>query len=303
MEPVGDRGFQYRLVRGFPTLDHQVWLEKVLREAKRMRLRGLLWALLGIIVSASSTAAKSHYFPPRQGLSSTYGGSPMEIARTVEVQPRSGSYIWNGPLGTRDVRIDEAGRLLEVTEDGERLLIDFEATEGSIWTVEGVDDDLVTGSSFEVADRSAAVGVSIGRFRDVLHLVVRPRDGLADAGLMDLWFAPDVGLVKWVELTIAGPQTYELTRLVYNDGTLANHNTVSHSLFDVTVSTAYCRGRSGGVPSRATTPSGSPRWTGKLPGQARSGSFWPDSDWATFKSDGRNWRFRCLFRLLTHGRT
>ena len=95
----------------------------------------------------------------------------MEIARTVEVQPRSGSYIWNGPLGT----------------------------------VEGVDDDLVTGSSFEVADRSAAVGVSIGRFRDVLHLVVRPRDGLADAGLMDLWFAPDVGLVKWVELTIAGP--------------------------------------------------------------------------------------------------
>jgi hypothetical protein len=40
---------------------------------------------------------------------------------------------------------------------------------------------------------------------------VRPNPELADAGLTDLWFAPRVGLVRWIEQSIAGPVAYVLT--------------------------------------------------------------------------------------------
>jgi hypothetical protein len=46
---------------------------------------------------------------------------------------------------------------------------------------------------------------------------MRPRAGLADAGITDMWFAPGAGLAKWSEITIAGPRSFALT--AFSSGT------------------------------------------------------------------------------------
>ncbi len=171
--------------------------------------------LIAWVLLIHPAGAQTPYFPTGDGLSSTFVGQPTEIARTVTLNPVADLYRWDGPFGPRVIGMTEAGQLFEVKDGGRRLLIDLEASVGETWTVSGLDDDLVSGSMFTVADRGATLSVPLGTYSDVIHLAVRPRDGLADAGTTDLWFAPAVGLIKWQEITIAGPQSYELARLVF----------------------------------------------------------------------------------------
>ena len=63
-----------------------------------------------------------------------------------------------------------------------------------------------------VVSRSDRVATPFGSFTNCILLTVRPREGLFDAGVSRMWFAPGVGLVKWSETWIGGERVHELTR-------------------------------------------------------------------------------------------
>jgi hypothetical protein len=60
---------------------------------------------------------------------------------------------------------------------------------------------------------SRTVTVPYGRYAESIHLRIRPRNGLCDAGLTDMWFVPNIGLVKWSTMWIGGVRTHELSDL------------------------------------------------------------------------------------------
>lgn len=166
---------------------------------------------------------RTDYFPTRVGMTWVYVGQPMEIARQVRLAgaerslpPRT--YFWDFQ-GQRRIRKADDGRIFEVREGKERLLLDLNAAEGASWTIEGGGEDILDGSVMTVISRTGRVEVPEGIFENVLHLGIKPNPHLSDAGVTEAWFAPGVGLVKWTETTIAGPQTYELAKFdpAYSD--------------------------------------------------------------------------------------
>ena len=169
--------------------------------------------LLVMIVLPGLASAQTEYFPLHSDAQWTYGGSPMEIARTMTLSAgadSAGTHAWSGPFGDQRVHLTEDGELYEVIDSGRRLLLDFGASEGTSWTIDATSDDLVSGSRVTVSARNQTKIVSFGTFEAVIHFEVIPPDGLRDAGLTDLWFAPKVGLIGYEEITVAGPQIYEL---------------------------------------------------------------------------------------------
>lgn len=178
-------------------------------------------SLLLMIALPGVARAQIDYFPLHTDALWTYGGSPMEIARTLTMQATSdsssGVYSWDGPFGRRTVRLNDDGQLIDVAGDTETILLDFSAEPGASWTID-LGDDILTGSLVSVESRDVEKSVSFGAFENVLHFAVTPPAGLRDAGLTDLWFAPKIGLIAYEEVTIAGPQTYELAAMAIPGG-------------------------------------------------------------------------------------
>jgi len=162
-------------------------------------------------------------FPAQVGMSWTYAGSPMEMARSVrivgeEITADGSLYVWwDGFQGRHAVRKDADGRVLSLRAGEWQMLFDLVANEGTTWTIGkgGEGEDLLDGSTVTVVSRSAQIRVPYGAFEPCVELGLRPDPGLADAGVTRMWFAPGVGLLKWEETTIAGPQTYELVNFAY----------------------------------------------------------------------------------------
>ncbi len=201
-----------------------------------MRLRSALILALGFLIVADahsgvrqsepsdsvSADSEGTYFPLKHGLTWTYGGSPIEVARvlrSVAVSDTSGriATVWDGFSGSRIVEVRSGSQVWELRDGEQRMLLDLAADEGAKWTIAGLEggDDLLDGTTIAMAGRAVAVRTPYATLENCLHLAMRPNPNLADAGLTEAWFAPGLGLVKWVETTIAGPQTYELTGLGY----------------------------------------------------------------------------------------
>ena len=144
----------------------------------------------------------------------TYGDRKIRV--TVPIRTVYGpAYGLEGLLQNRIIRKDEGGKILELRNDDWRLLFDLNAAEGTTWkldTSQG-EDDLLDGATVTVASRSERVKVPYGKFEKSIHLILRPRPGLADAGITDLWFVPGVGLVKGSEVWIGGSRSFNLTTL------------------------------------------------------------------------------------------
>ena len=105
------------------------------------------------------------------------------------------------------------GKVMELRGDTWRLLFDLGAEEQATWTIQapGEQVDLLDGARVTVESRSDAVTTPFGLFAHTIRLALQPRDGLFDAGVSQMWFAPGVGLVKWSESWIGGERMHALT--------------------------------------------------------------------------------------------
>jgi len=155
------------------------------------------------------------YFPLTAGSTWSYTGSPLKTARLVRVIDVEESaegvvFVWDGFSGERVVRKDDDGKVYYRSGDSWELLFDLGAEKDVSWTIGGPEGDLLAGSVAAVVSREEVVRLPFGVVEESLHLAIRPSPSLADAGLLEIWFGPGLGVIKWVEQTFAGPQTYEL---------------------------------------------------------------------------------------------
>lgn len=88
---------------------------------------------------------------------------------------------------------------------------------GTSWRMElepvddaGTPGDCVNGSRLAIVSRSERLEVPAGSFANVVHVRFQPP--CADAGILEEWFAPGVGLVRRVENSFAGPVVSDLVR-------------------------------------------------------------------------------------------
>jgi hypothetical protein len=99
-----------------------------------------------------------------------------------------------------------------------------------------VDLDGVPGMSFDsplgvcqnsaiIDDRELTITTPAGRFEGVVR--VDFSGNCADAGLGSVWFAPQVGVVRYTEQSIVGPVTFELSGASLGDTLLPASNEVS----------------------------------------------------------------------------
>ena len=63
--------------------------------------------------------------------------------------------------------------------------------------------------TFTIGAKNQTLRTPAGTFNDVLRLDVASQ--CRDAGTTAIWFAPDVGVIRWEELTIVGPVRYTFT--------------------------------------------------------------------------------------------
>jgi hypothetical protein len=113
---------------------------------------------------------------------------------------------------TRPVRATPFGTVVEQGPDGERnLWYELDAQVGESWTMRVAPPlpPCEDGTVLTMSARNEVVSVPAGDFGRVLR-VDRLASQCADAGIVSEWFAPEVGLIRREEQTIAGPVISEL---------------------------------------------------------------------------------------------
>jgi hypothetical protein len=84
-----------------------------------------------------------------------------------------------------------------------------------------------------LAGREETVLTPAGKFEDSIRLDFQTN--CADAGVTSMWFAPDVGVIKWSSLNIAGPVDHVLLSGTINGETYPRSLSVSAAFSDTSV--------------------------------------------------------------------
>jgi hypothetical protein len=155
------------------------------------------------------------YFPLVTGMTWSFGDRATTVRVKDPIRTTFGSAHPIEGLFHQDriVRRTADNKILELVGDRWRLLFDFSAPEKASWTIEPSDSGagFLDGATVTVISRSEAVTVPYSRYAESNHFAIQPPKGLRDAGVTDMWFVPNVGLVKWSDLWIGGVRTHELS--------------------------------------------------------------------------------------------
>ena len=197
-----------------------------------MYSRSLTWPLVTVVLLGAAGLARAqlpprsralqlhrpaNYFPLTVGNSWTYttegraasGTVTVRVTESVETAGQQYFRLEGFTLQPALVRVDSHGRLLEFRPDSgtEHLWYDFGAATGTTWMPELPHPCL---GAAKLASRGSGVEVPAGDFDDVL--VIRyGTTNCADAGIQEEVFAPNVGLIRRTETTIAGPRVMVLS--------------------------------------------------------------------------------------------
>lgn len=176
-------------------------------------------ALTGCGVAAAGP--QPSLFPLDDGNRWTFRSTTVGGVRTVGVEQRPGGLVLNGFPGVGPLRVRTTGRTVEAWDVADRrweALLRFGAPTGSAYRVSLGEAPLWRGVMVTVTSKQATVRGSGGRaYRSCTRFTLRPPAKLADAGVLELSFAPGVGLVRWEEQSIDGPREWALAS--YRAGT------------------------------------------------------------------------------------
>ncbi len=195
-----------------------------------LTLRVILGAALTI-----SGAAAANFFPLQQGNTWTYRNVQTGAIFTVNVGLpaliNSRVYYTLRGYGSRPllVRLDERRNLVQVDEENgyERVLTSFEPFERGWWEApsRGCPQDGQTLERREFHDGAA------GPIEDALQIDYRIF-ACMDTGIASEQYAENIGMVRRVVTTIAGPEQYDL---VYAHIGKMEINALPHASFNVSV--------------------------------------------------------------------
>jgi hypothetical protein len=166
--------------------------------------------------SAGTAEQVRRYFPLQHGNSWTYENLRWGGHATVSaVRERPGVFRLAGFPGAERLRVRWSGQALQAWDAEQtrwEALLRFGAVAGTSYRVD-LPPDLWQDVRITVVSRSAVVRSEPLRrsFPGSVRLALRPRAGLADAGITSMAFAPRVGLVTWQEQSIAGPVAHALS--------------------------------------------------------------------------------------------
>jgi len=174
-------------------------------------------ALTIVTVQYAGATGPPSAFPLADGnrwiLSDVEGGGRA----TVSVRRQPAGLVLDGLPGTADLRVRAAGRTIEAWDPANRRwepLLRLGAPAGTKYVVNLGSEPLWRSLRVTVASRDAVVHDARGKtLRNCVELTFRSLKPVADAGLEELTFAPGIGLVRTVELTIAGPRERVLASL------------------------------------------------------------------------------------------
>lgn len=205
-------------------------MQRLTRNRINMRRLGFV---LGVAVLISSASA-ADYFPLQQGNVWAYRSAATgeQIIVSVGTPVMMNERVYYSLRGYAErpvlVRLNERKELLQVDEDTgrEQLLISFVPLQGGRWEAPLRGCREMLGQTF---DNGAVHDGAAGPFLDVLEIDYQPI-ACADFGSEQEQYAPNIGMVRRITTTIAGPQTHDL---IYARVGSIRIETTPHAAFSV----------------------------------------------------------------------
>ncbi len=175
-----------------------------------MGYKSVLILFVGVIGVGHAAAAEQNAFPLRDGNRWTLRAEDGGGTTAVSVRRSPSGLVLEGFPGIGDIPVRATGAAIEVRDAGSgnwEPFLRLGARAGTKYTVKLSDAPLWRSVVVTVTSRQAVVHDARGKtLRGCVRLTVSHPKGIADAGIEELVFAPGVGLVKVVEMTIAGPR-------------------------------------------------------------------------------------------------
>ncbi|MDE1462541.1 hypothetical protein [Spartinivicinus poritis] len=164
------------------------------------------------LISAAfvGNAMANNYLPMTIGDYVVYQGdkSNQQIPSKVVEDDGTWKYFKNfGGLGDLWLHLSDDNKIYVWSEADKKvqLFVDLNSAEGNVQKV-GIAP--CNNGEVTITSRAEEVKVPAGAFDNIIKLSFR--NNCADAGVTELWLAPEVGVVKWSETSIMGPRDYQM---------------------------------------------------------------------------------------------
>ena len=161
-------------------------------------------------VAGASAARQASLFPLADGNRWTLRDLDSGAATTISLRRGASGLVLRGFPGADALRVRRAGRAVQAWDPEDRRwepFLRFGAPAGTRYLVDLGGTSLWRSVEVVVASKRAVVRDFRGRvLRRCTRLAFLYRIPIADAGLLELSFAPGIGPVRFSEETIAGPR-------------------------------------------------------------------------------------------------
>ena len=165
----------------------------------------LLWLAAGS-AAASLRAEVSTYFPLEKGNFWIYTPNRNSETFRTDVIRRTGNVVEVMSKQYTTIYSDRGSEIdIQLPKEGFLLFRRF--IPNSTWDYQGVSN--CNNGPVAVDTAKEPIVTRAGNFEKCLHL--RFSKACSDGGLVEEWWAPNVGLVKWTQDNIAGLLTFELS--------------------------------------------------------------------------------------------
>lgn len=165
-----------------------------------------------IFIFTVNTTIASQYIPWQENdtllfKSDTNKQQTISVDRTFSLWRHVTTFSAFGPSWIYSGSRSEEVKLYSPDAINFQTFIDFSDPVGSSRSITLLPCN--TGSIL-IAEKNVSLSVPAGTFIDVIRLELETN--CSDAGVTDIWFAKNIGIVQWTELNIAGAEMFKLNQ-------------------------------------------------------------------------------------------